>query len=66
MMPTIVEEQAPVPPPCQAKQGPALHVNALTLVMTLHLLAPCRSNIFKVWKRPFAYQFAFRNPFQAR
>jgi len=46
MMPTVVEEQAPVPPPCyqrmQAKQEPALHINALTLVTTLHLLTICR------------------------
>jgi hypothetical protein len=45
MMPPIVQEQAPVPPPysqrMQAKQGPALHINALTLVTTLHLLALC-------------------------
>ena len=46
MMPTLVKEQAPVPPLCyqrrQAKQGPALHINALTLVTTLHLLSLCR------------------------
>lgn len=46
MMPTIVTEQAPVPPPSyqrmQAKQGPALHINALMLVTTLHLLTLCR------------------------
>src|SRR5947208_514721 len=46
MMPTVVKEQAPVPPPsyqrAQAKQGPALHINALTLVTTLHLLLLCR------------------------
>ena len=46
MMPTIVAEQAPVPPPyyqrMQAKQGPDLHINALMLVSTLHLLALCR------------------------
>src|SRR5437763_4628203 len=46
MMPTVVKEQAPVPPPsyqrAQAKQGPALHINALTLVTTLHLLSLCR------------------------
>lgn len=46
MMPTIVAEQAPVPPPyyqrMQAKQGPALHINALMLVSTLHLLTLCR------------------------
>src|SRR2546430_2261453 len=46
MMPTVVKEQAPVPPPsyqrAQAKQGSALHMNALTLVTTLHLLLLCR------------------------
>src|SRR5437588_6479905 len=46
MMPTIVAEQAPVPPPSyqrmQAKQGPDLHINALMLVSTLHLLTLCR------------------------
>lgn len=46
MMPLLVKEQAPVPPPyyqrMQAKQGPALHINALTLVTSLHLLALCR------------------------
>ncbi len=45
MMPPLVQEQAPVQPPLyqrrQAKQGPALHINALTLVTTLHLLALC-------------------------
>src|SRR5947207_11489623 len=42
----VVEHQAPVPPPsyqrAQAKQSPALQINALTLVTTLHLLALCR------------------------
>lgn len=46
MMPTVVKEQAPVPPPsyqrAQAKQGAALHINALTLVTTFHLLLLCR------------------------
>jgi hypothetical protein len=46
MMPTLVKEQAPVPPPCyqraQARLSPALHIDALTLVTTLHLLALCR------------------------
>ena len=45
-MPTIVKEQAPVPPPsyqhAQAWLGPALHLDALTLVKTLHLLTLCR------------------------
>src|SRR5579864_4518479 len=46
MMPTHVKEQAPVPPPCyqraQARQSRALHIDALTLVTTLHLLALCQ------------------------
>ncbi len=46
MMPTLVNEAAPVPPPAyhraQARLGPALHIDALTLVNTLHLLMLCR------------------------
>src|SRR4051812_15003148 len=46
MMPIVVKEQAPVPPPsyqrAQAKQSAALHINALTLVTSLHLLTLCR------------------------
>lgn len=46
MTPTIVNEAAPVPPPAyyraQERLGPALHIDALTLVTTLHLLALCR------------------------
>src|SRR5947209_9922115 len=46
MMPLALEQQAPVAPPsyqrAQAKRGPALHLNALTLVTTLHLLLLCR------------------------
>ena len=46
MMPTVVKEQAPLPPPsyqrAQARLGPALHIDALTLVTTLHLLTLCR------------------------
>ena len=45
LMLTLVKEQAPVPPPCyqraQARLKPALHLDALTLVRTLHLLALC-------------------------
>jgi hypothetical protein len=45
MMLTLVKEQAPIPPPCyqraQARLRPALHLDALTLVRTLHLLALC-------------------------
>jgi hypothetical protein len=45
MMLTLVKKQAPVPPPCyqraQAQLRPALYLDALTLVRTLHLLAVC-------------------------
>jgi len=45
-MPTVITEQAPVPPPAyhrrQGRLGPALHIDALTLVRMLHLLALCR------------------------
>src|SRR5947207_7689589 len=45
MMPTLIEEQAAVAPPAyhraQARRGPALHIDALTLVKTLHLLTLC-------------------------
>jgi Transposase DDE domain len=45
-MPTVLSEQAPIPPPAyyreQARLGPDLHLDALTLVRTLHLLALCR------------------------
>src|SRR6266478_8936424 len=46
MMPTLIEEQAPVAPPAyhraQAREGSPLHINALMLVTTLHLLTLCR------------------------
>src|SRR5947209_18980099 len=42
-MPSVVSEQAPVPPPAyhraQARLGPALSIDALRLVRRLHLLA---------------------------
>jgi hypothetical protein len=45
-MPIPIESQASVPPPAyhraQARLGPALHIDALTLVTTLHLLTLCR------------------------
>ncbi len=45
MMLTLIKEQAPVPPPSyqhtQARLRPALHLDALTLVRTVHLLAIC-------------------------
>ena len=45
-MPMMLNEQAPVPPPAyhraQARLGRALHLDALTLVRTLHLLTLCR------------------------
>jgi hypothetical protein len=46
MMPIIVSEQAPIPPPAyyraQARLGRALHIDALSLVSILHLLTLCR------------------------
>ena len=46
MVPATCPGTAPVPPPSYhralAKQPTALHVTALTLVTTLHLLALCR------------------------
>ncbi len=45
MMPMTLKEQAPVPPPpyhrAQARLSLALHIDALTLVSTLHLLTLC-------------------------
>jgi transposase len=45
-MSTVVTHEAPVPPPAyhraQARLGPALHIDALTLITTLHLLTLCR------------------------
>ncbi len=46
MVPGPCVPTAPVPPPCYqravAKRGPALHVDALSLVTRLHLLTLCR------------------------
>src|SRR2546421_4474838 len=46
MIPVALESQASVPPPAyhrmQARLGAALHIDALTLVTTLHLLTLCR------------------------
>jgi transposase len=46
MIPAHGNSAAPVPPPAyhraQARLGPALHIDALCLVNTLHLLALCR------------------------
>src|SRR5207247_10890342 len=46
MMPTLVTNQVSVPPPAyhraQAYRIGALHINAVTLVTTLHLLMMCR------------------------
>src|SRR3989441_11705521 len=55
MMPTVVKEQAPVPPPsyqrAQARLSPALHIDALTLVTTLHLLTLCRLAVLMAHRR---------------
>ncbi len=46
MVPASCVRTAPVPPPtyrrAQARVGPALHLDALTLIASLHLLALCR------------------------
>ena len=46
LMSLALADQTPVAPPsyqrAQARLGPALHMNALTLVTTLHLLMLCR------------------------
>ena len=50
MMPSMCNDQAPVPPPsysrrevqAQAQRARALHINALSLIKTLHLQALCR------------------------
>ena len=45
-MPPVISNQAPVPPPAyhrmQARLGTSIHIDALTLVTTLHLLTLCR------------------------
>src|SRR5436305_14975363 len=55
MMTTIVKEQAPVPPPtyqrAQAQLSRALHLDALTLVTTLHLLTFCRLAVHLAHRR---------------
>src|SRR5258707_3338018 len=55
MTPTTMNEQIPVPPPAyhreQARLGPALHIDALTLVTTLHLLALCRFAVHVAHRR---------------
>jgi len=55
MMPLEVKEQAPVPPPSynriQAKRSRDLHINALTLVTTLHLLLLCRMAVRMAHRR---------------
>jgi hypothetical protein len=54
-MPSVVSQQAPVPPPAyhraQARMGPALHIDALTLVRALHLLTLCRLAVHLAHRR---------------
>src|SRR5947209_3726911 len=54
---TVRDNQAAVSPPsykrAQAKQSPALHINALTLVTTLHLLLLCRMAVRLAHRRCF-------------
>ena len=46
MMPPVLTNQAPVPPPAyhrmQGRLGSNIHIDALTLVTTLQLLTLCR------------------------
>jgi transposase len=55
MKPTLVTEQAAVPPPAyhrmQARLGGNLHIDALTLVNTLHLLTLCRLAVRLAYRR---------------
>jgi len=59
MMPMTCNQQAPVPPPsyhrreaqAQAQWARALHINALSLIETLHLLALCRLAIQLAYRR---------------
>jgi hypothetical protein len=52
---SVVNEQASVAPPAyhraQARFGPALHIDALTLVSTLHLLTLCRLAVHLAQRR---------------
>src|SRR5438105_14460872 len=52
---SVVDHQAAVQPPsyqrAQAKQRPALHINALVLVKTLHLLVWCRLAVILAHRR---------------
>jgi hypothetical protein len=57
MLLVACEAQAPVPPPAyhraQTRLGPALHIDALTLVTNLHLLTLCRLAVqFAHWRCP--------------
>ena len=55
MMPIPVESQSPIPPPAyhraQARGKDALHIDALTLVRCLHLLALSRLAVHLAYQR---------------
>src|SRR5947209_6525155 len=55
MVPALCATTEPVPPPADtralAKQPPALHLNALTVVQSLHLLALCRLAVQRAQRR---------------
>ncbi|WP_126631181.1 hypothetical protein [Dictyobacter alpinus] len=55
MIPTIINQAAPVAPPAyhrvQGRSGPAMHIDALTLVSTLHLLVLCRLAVRLAYRR---------------
>src|SRR5215469_10923885 len=57
MLPVSCEARAPVPPPAyhraEAHRPTALHLDALTLVTRLHLLALCRLTVrYAHWRCP--------------
>lgn len=65
-MPILVDDQAPVPPPpyyrMQARFSAALHIDALTLVSTLHLLTLCRLAVCLAHHRCLLVQEGLHGP----
>lgn len=52
MVPALCADQAPVPPPAYHRGvAAALHLDALTLVRGLHLLALCRQAVQLAWRQ---------------
>lgn len=52
MVPALCADQAPVPPPAYHRgMAAALHLDVLTLVRGLHLLALCRQAVQLAWRQ---------------